>query len=84
MHKCKICSNEIRGGVQCKKHKETICLEHCLDCKYLIRMFWKCTYCHEDDKTRLRREFHEKYFENGQNKNAMLESTALKERQIIK
>ncbi len=77
---CSICGNEIRAAVACKKENAVICLEHCLDCTYLVRMFWRCTYQHEEDRTRLRREFHEKYFENEQNKNAMLESTALKEK----
>lgn len=49
---CPVCGKRILCGVDCMRYRATVHLDHCLQCTYLERIFWHCTYRHKKSARR--------------------------------
>ncbi len=57
---CLICNQKIKSSVMCGKYKKNICINHCLECEYLIQWNWHCKYrSMNEEKTQIERRIND-------------------------
>jgi hypothetical protein len=55
--KCPVCGHRTMTAVNCEREAATICMSHCYECSFFIRMFAHCSYRRQfADKKRIMSE----------------------------